>query len=114
MRGFTEQEYLEYLNRLIPSVWKLLPLYEKENEFLADYIDSLLNFELYGASRSIGDLDKKLWYQKTVNTLEGIERNMRETPNFKNPKIEENHKRFKREVFKMTRMIAKQIKELEG
>lgn len=114
MNTFTKKEYLEYLHLLIPSVWKMLPLYEKENEFLAEYIDSLLNFELYGSSMAIGEMNKKLWYHKTVCTLEGIELKLKENPEFNNPKIEENHKRFKREIFKITRMIAKQIKEIEG
>lgn len=111
-RGLTEQEYREYLISLIPSIYKLLPLYEERNEYLTDFIDSLLNFELYGASNSIGNLPKGKWYMKTICTLEGIERQLQ--GEFSDPEQGDNHKRFKREIFKITALIDKQIDELKG
>lgn len=111
-RGLTEQEYREYLISLIPSIYKLLPLYEEKNVYLLDFIDSLLNFELYGASKSIGNLPKSRWYVKTICTLEGIEKQLQ--GEFRNPEHADNHKRFKREIFKITALIDKQIDELKG
>lgn len=112
-RRLSEKDYIEYLINLIPSIFKLLPLYEERNKYLLDCIDSLLNFELYGASEAIGDLPKSLWYGKTVATLEGIEKLLREGQ-LTDPSVEGNHKRFKREIFKITALIDKQIDHLKG
>lgn len=111
-QGLSEKDYREYLIDLIPSVFKLLPLYEEKNEFLIECIDSLLNFELYGASEAIGDLPKNVWYAKTVTTLEGIEKHLKSE--FNNPDIGDNHKRFRREILKVTALIDKQIDQLKG
>lgn len=111
-RGLTEKEYREYLIKLIPSIFKLLPLYEEKNEFLDECIDSLLCFELYGASESLGDLPKSIWYGKTINILEGIRKQL--STDFSDPSIADNHKRFKREILKMTNLIDKQIDQLKG
>lgn len=111
-RGLSEKDYREYLINLIPSVYKLLPLYEEKNEYLIDFIDSLLNFELYGASAAIGDLPKSIWYSKTICTLEGIERHLLNEST--NPDIKDNHRKFKREIFKITALIDKQIDQLKG
>src|SRR5690606_12842099 len=112
-RGLSEKDYIEYLINLIPSIYKLLPLYEERNQFLLDNIDSLLNFELYGASEAIGDLPKAVWYGKTVTTLEGIEKSLKEG-RLTDPELKDNHRRFKREIFKITTLIDKQIDTLKG
>ncbi|MEK4025511.1 hypothetical protein [Sporosarcina sp. FSL W7-1283] len=111
-RGLTERDYREYLINLIPSIFKLLPLYEEKNEYLIDFIDSLLHFELYGATEAIGDLPKGVWYGKTITTLEGIEKHLRQE--LSDPEYKDNHKRFKREIFKITALIDKQIDQLRG
>lgn len=110
-RQFTEKDYREYLIELIPSIFKILGLYEEENEFLLDYIDSLLRFELYGASESIGELPKSKWYGKTTNKLEGIELHLR---NGSNPDDTEDHRKIKREVLGITNLIDRQIDHLKG
>jgi len=114
MNSFTLEDYREYLiNRLIPSIFKLLPLYEEENKFLRERIDSLLNFELFGLSETIGDLPKTGWYGETVNTLRGIEKQLRDNVEFRNPKVKANKDRFRREIFKMTALIDRQVNELD-
>lgn len=111
-RQLSERDYREYLINLIPSIFKLLPLYEKRNEYLLEFIDSLLRFELYGMSESIGDLPKNIWYGKTINTLESIEKHLKSE--FADPEYADNHKRFRREIFKITALIDKQINQLKG
>lgn len=110
-RKFSENDYKEYLHGLIPSIWKLLPLYEEKNEYILDFIDSLLNFELYGVCEAIEDLPKNLWYTKVVATLEGIEKQLQ--GDFIDSSCIKNHKKFKREVFKMVGLVNKQLKQLE-
>lgn len=110
-KGFTERDYREYLIGLIPSVFKILHLYEEKNEFLSEYIDFLLEFELYGMSQAIGELPKSIWYGKTVGALEGI---LLQLDSLSDPAIPDNHRKIKKAVLNTTNLIDKQIDRLKG
>lgn len=110
-KGFTERDYREYLIGLIPSVFKILHLYEEKNEFLSEYIKFLLEFELYGISQSIGELPKSVWYGKTVGAIEGI---LLQLESLSDPTIPEDHRKIKKAVLNSTNLIDKQIDRLKG
>lgn len=110
-KGFTERDYRDYLIGLIPSVFKILHLYEEKNEFLSEYISFLLEFELYGVSQAIGDLPKSVWYGKAVGALEGI---LLQLDSLSDPAIPDNHRKIKKAVLNTTNLIDKQIDRLKG
>lgn len=103
MSQITEKEYKEYLIVLISLVWKILPLYEEKNEHLVDYIDSVCT-EIKGMKKIIGDLPSKVWHDRALAILEQL----------KDEVLVDQHKKIKKETFKITAMIDKQIDELKG
>ena len=103
MSQITEQEYREYLIVLISLVWKILPLYEEKNEHLIDYIDSVCT-EVKGIKKIIGDLPSKVWHDRALAILEQLKEEVQL----------DQHKKIKKETFKITGMIDKQINELKG
>lgn len=110
-KDISGKEYREYLIDLIDTVFKILPLYEEENEHLDEYMDSLLNFELYGVNEAIQNHPHRMWYMKTIATLEGVRKNL-ET--MSDPDLADNHRRIRREILKTTALIDKQIDQLRG
>lgn len=110
-RGLTEKDYREYLIRLIPSVFKILHLYEEKNEFLNEYIEFLLEFELYGMSIAIGELPKSMWYGKTVGALESV---LLQFEILSDYEVADNHKKIRKMVLNTTNLIDKQINQLKG
>lgn len=111
IRGLTEKDYREYLIRLIPSIFKILHLYEEKNEFLDEYIGFLLEFELYGMSVAIGELPKSVWYGKTVGALESV---LLQLESLSDPDVPNNHKKIRKVVLNTTNLIDKQIDQLKG
>lgn len=103
MSQITEKEYREYLIELIDITWKILPLYEEKNEHLVDYIDSVCT-EVKGIKKIIGDLPSKVWHNRVLAILEQL----------KDEVLIDQHKKIKKETFKMTNMIDKQIDKLKG
>jgi hypothetical protein len=92
-----------YLNTVINSVFKILPLYEEENVGLETYIESLL-FELYGLEKVVG-MEQSYEYVSLLSTLESV-------------KIEVTNKdskkaTVKREVFKCINIIKNMVVKLE-
>jgi hypothetical protein len=104
MNKLSKSDYRAHLIELKDIVFKVLPLYEEENEHLHDYIESLL-VELYGLRKPIGDLPHKAWYIRSISTLEQLKI---ETNSFGNQPL------FKKEIFKILNMIDKQIDVLKG
>ena len=103
MSQITEKEYRDYLIVLIPMVWKILPLYEEKNEHLVDYIDSVCT-EVKGIKKIIGDLPSKVWYNRALAILEQLKEEV----------LIDQHRKIKKETFRVTSMIDKQIDELKG
>lgn len=104
MTKFTEREYRLYLSNLIDSVFKILPLYEDKNEFLDEYVESLLQFNLSNARELTEDFEVS-WYIETVTTLTNLKENLKNNSDL-------THKKVKREVFKLTNLINKELEEL--
>lgn len=103
MSHLTEQEYREYLIVLIPQVYKILPLYEEKNEYLVDYIDSVCT-EIKGIKKIIGDLPSRVWHNRALAILEQLKEEV----------LLDQHKKIKKETFRVTNLIDKQIDELKG
>jgi hypothetical protein len=92
--------FKEYVEKLIDRTYKILPLYEEENEGLSKNIQSLL-FELNGLPYVVdGVLDSD--YIILLATLESI---YDETIVHTND--EEAHSLIKREVFKCVNIVKK-------
>lgn len=94
---------LFYLDTLINSVFKILPLYEERNDGIQTYIESLL-FELYGLDK-VFDIKDSYEYVSILSILESIKEEV----------AKENSKKrvIKREVFKCINIIKNTIKRLE-
>lgn len=94
---------LFYLDALINSVFKILPLYEERNDGIQTYIESLL-FELYGLDK-VFDIKDSYEYISVLSILESIKEEV----------AKENSKKrvIKREVFKCINIIKNTIKRLE-
>lgn len=104
MTNISEKDYRNYLIQLKDRVWKVLPMYEEENETIEEYIDSV-NFELFGLRGLIGELPHGIWYVKSLATLEQLKV---ETA------LDDRQKKVKKEVFKILNAIDKQIDMLKG
>lgn len=104
MTLLSNKDYRNYLIDLKNRVFKILPLYEEENECVIEYIDSVC-FELYGLRKLIGDLPHGLWYVKSLATLEQLKV---ESLNFG------QNKKVKKEIFKVLKTIDNQIDVLKG
>lgn len=94
---------LFYLDALVNSVFKILPLYEERNDGIQTYIESLL-FELYGLDK-VFDIKDSYEYVSVLSILESIKEEV----------AKENSKKrvIKREVFKCINIIKNTIKRLE-
>lgn len=104
MTQISEKDYRNYLIQLKDRVWKILPMYEEENETITDYIESV-NFELQGLRGLIGELPHGIWYVKSLATLNQLKI---ETS------IQGKQKKVKKEIFKILNTIDKQIDILKG
>lgn len=93
----------QYLETVIDKMFKILPLYEENNETLDVYIESLV-FELTGFISKYGGMSTTD-YISIMSTLEGIRITI---------KTEGNQPEVKREVFKCINVVIKIRKTLEG
>lgn len=104
MTQISEKDYRNYLIQLKDRVWKILPMYEEENETIAEYIESV-NFELQGLRGLIGELPHGIWYVKSLATLNQLKVETAE---------KDRQKKVKKEIFKVLNTIDKQIDVLKG
>lgn len=95
---------LVYLDTLISSVFKILPLYEEKNLGIETYVESLL-FELYSLDKVI-KIENSYEYISLLSTLESIKKNITNQDSEK--------KVIKREVFKCISIIKNTIGKLEN
>lgn len=103
---FNEKEYKKYLESLIDSVFKILPLYEDKNEFLEQYIQSVIDYDVLGGYELIQEYEYYEWYNSTITTLNGLKKAL------KSSKGELSHSQVKSEVFKITNLISMHKKGL--
>ncbi|UGO51077.1 hypothetical protein PQE70_gp224 [Bacillus phage vB_BanS_Nate] len=92
-----------YLNSVVNSVFKILPLFEEKNVGVDTYIESLL-FELYGLQEAV-NVEHSSEYISLLSTLESIRAEIGR----------ENSRKatVKREIFKCINIIKNMIGKLE-
>jgi hypothetical protein len=92
-----------YLNSVVNSVFKILPLYEESNVGLEIYVESLL-FELYGLDKVV-EVEQSYEYISLLSTLESVKLEV--------AKEESKKTVVKREVFKCINVIKNMVAKLE-
>lgn len=92
-----------YLNSVINSVFKILPLYEENNSGLETYVDSLL-FELYGLDKVVS-MGNSYEYISLLSTLESIKLEF--------TRENSEHATVKREIFKCINIIKTIVEKLK-
>jgi hypothetical protein len=93
-----------YLDKLIASIFKILPLYEEENIGLVVNIESLI-FSLQGLEKVI-NLQQYYEYISLLSILESLK------VEIQNQSC--THKIVKREVFKSTRLVDVIIEKIKS
>lgn len=97
------EKLVVYLNSVVNSVFKILPLYEEQNVGVQTYIESLL-FELYGLEDAVS-MEHSYEYISLLSTLESVKKEVAKEDS-KKPTI-------KREVFKCINIIKNMVGKLE-
>mgnify|MGYP001367760492 FL=1 len=99
-----KEKLLVYLDTLINSVFKILPLYEENNIGVETYVESLL-FELYGVEKVI-DIGSSYEYIVLLSTLESVRSEVAKKGSEK--------KVIKREVFKCISIVKNISNKIEN
>lgn len=97
------QKLIAYLESVVNSVFKILPLYEEGNVGIKTYVDSLL-FELYGLEKAVS-IEHSYEYISLISTLESVKAEV--------GKEESKKTVVKREVFKCINIIKNMVGKLE-
>lgn len=97
------ERMVTYLNTVVNSVYKILPLYEEENVGLEIYIESLL-FELYGLDKVV-EMERSHEYVSLLSILESVKAEINKEDSKKST--------IKREVFKCINIIKSMVAKLE-
>lgn len=92
-----------YLNSVVNSVFKILPLFEEKNVGVDTYIESLL-FELYGLQEAV-NVEHSSEYISLLSTLESIRAEIGRENSRKST--------VKREIFKCINIIKNMVGKLE-
>lgn len=98
-----DEKLVIYLNTVVNSVFKVLPLYEEQNVGVQTYIESLL-FELYGLEDAIL-IEHSYEYISLLSTLESVKKEVAKQDSRKSV--------IKREVFKCINIIKNMVGKLE-
>lgn len=95
---------LDYFNLLVDAIFKILPLYEEDNEGLYSYIDSMI-FNLKSLEKVVGK-DNGYKYITILLILNSIKDEVL--------KDSSEHKVIKREVFKCIGIVKEIVKNIES
>lgn len=99
-----KEKLIVYLNTLVNSIFKILPLFEEKNIGVNSYIESLLG-ELYKLEKAV-KIEHSYEYISLLATLEFVKEEV-----FK----EEGKKPvIKRELFKSIHIVKNMVGKLEG
>lgn len=90
--------FKNYLKLLTDKIYKILPLFEEENEGLFSYVQSLI-YELNGTLWAIEELQKNAEYISLIATLESLSND--------SIAFDNDHYIIKREVFKCIDIVKK-------
>ncbi|AKQ08531.1 hypothetical protein PQE66_gp216 [Bacillus phage PBC2] len=97
------EKLVVYLNSVVNSVFKILPLYEEQNVGVGVYVESLL-FELHGLQDAV-EIKHGYEYISLLSTLESVRKEM-EKENSRKATV-------KREIFKCINIIKNMVGKLE-
>lgn len=97
-----EKICIKYINKLTNRIFKILPLFEEEDEGLEKYMHSLI-FELEGLPNTIGEI-KNSEFITLLATLHSLYEELIDDNFVKN---QETHSLVKREVFKCVNIVKK-------
>lgn len=100
---YDNEKLVVYLNAVVNSVFKILPLYEEQNIGVNKYLESLL-FELYGLEKSVS-IEHSYEYISLLSTLESVKSEIEKSDSKKSV--------VKREVFKCINIIKNMVGKLE-
>lgn len=92
-----------YLNSIVNSVFKILPLYEEQNVGVETYVESLI-FELDGLQEVIA-IEHSYEYISLLSTLASVKKEVAKESSKKSV--------IKREVFKCINIIKNMVGKLE-
>ena len=98
-----KEKLITYLNSVVNSVFKILPLYEESNVGIETYVESLL-FELYGLDKVV-DVENSYEYISLLSTLESVKVEVARKDSKKTV--------VKREIFKCINIIKNMVAKLE-
>jgi hypothetical protein len=98
-----KERLVVYLNSVINSVFKILPLYEEKNIGVETYVESLL-FELHGLDKVV-DIEQSYEYISLLSTLESVKVEV--------VKANSRKATVKREIFKCINIIKNMVTKLE-
>lgn len=100
---YDNEKLVVYLNAVVNSVFKILPLFEEQNIGVHKYLESLL-FELYGLEKSVS-IEHSYEYISLLSTLESVKSEIEKSDSKKSV--------VKREVFKCINIIKNMVGKLE-
>ncbi|MGV4321314.1 hypothetical protein [Bacillus mojavensis] len=98
-----DKKLIVYLESLVNSVFKILPLYEEKNIGIEKYVESLL-FELYGLEDAV-EIKYSYEYISLLSTLESVNKEIGSQDSKKSV--------VKREIFKCINIIKNMIGKLK-
>lgn len=97
----TTTDYRDYLIDLKGAIFKILPLYEENNEFLLEYIDDVIDEVIY-VKVIISELPHSVWYVKTLTNLVSLKVKINS----------DNHNAVKKKVLNTINLIQKETQLL--
>jgi len=103
MRNLHLQEYIDYLEVIQDSVFKILPLYEEKNIYLEDYVSDLY-YEVMHVLDIIDIMPNGAWYPTTLTGLNFL---------LKTVNQENKHKIVRKKVLYMTNLIANHLSSIK-
>lgn len=99
----TKKEYVDYLLVLRNGVYKILPLYEENNEYLERYVSDSINKLIY-LKEIVSELADGFWYIDLCCELESLYDLVSTI----------RHSELRRKVLYMTNLITAEINECES
>lgn len=99
----TQKEYVDYLSVLRSGIFKILPLYEENNEYLEMYINDSINKLIY-LKEIVSELDDGFWYVDLCCELESLHDLISTI----------RHSELRRKVLYMTNLISSEITNCES
>ena len=116
---YNRAEAYEFLDKLGAKIWKILPLYEDNNEFLESYITvRILKHLVFGGGRLMSEDIKQKWFIEVSSGLGHalliLEKSKGLDTDSDKDKLYELHTELRNTIFAMTNLLNKVKNELVG